>query len=399
MRKYLGVAFACLPAVLPDAFSLAREWSLFGFLVSGAALLAYWKLPNLKSLIPQEKRDEAVLLLSVIFVSCFVMFGHRAVSGVTVTAAYAQDVGETLAGVAGTEERFKAMTEELRNRLEALERLASLEAALQNAERRAQDAERAAAQNERLLQEAERQAAEEEREAAERERALENAERQIAAAARLAEEQARLLEAKERELQKAYRDAEATKSAEATRYVNLSPRSMWFQLETELSTFDLENLANNPNVEDPAYWENVDPSDLVLVDETIEVLVVAGIERDLEVAVEFRDLEGNVLTSAATVTQRREFTKVAEDVYEAYVSLEASLPASAVKSGTYVWCATARDLQTDETWNDGAAADFSVVEQALSLNGEENAFKTIPYMLENTYGQVGGSVNVSQVCE
>lgn len=368
MTKYVGVAFACLPAVLPDAFSLAIEWTVFGVLVSGAALIAYWKLPALRSIVPADKRDEAVFLLSAIFVSCFVMFGYRAVSGVTFTAAYAQDVGSTLAAAVGTEERFNAMTEELRTRLEALERLAALESQLQEAERRAQDAERAAAQSERDKQEAEREAAEAERDRQE-------VERQLSAAARLAEEKDRQLEAKERELQKAYRDAEAAKSAQAVDYVDLTPRSTWFELETDLSDDDLGELTR------------ADIDELVLVNDLVEVLISTGIERELELEVDFRDLDGNVLASAKGSTSKRDYTKIAEDVYEADVGLKATLPASAAKPGVYVWCVRARDNQGGQTWSDGAAEEYIVVQR-----GE------LPTSMENTYDEFGEAVDVEAIC-
>ena len=158
MKKILGYSFACLPAIIPDALSLATQFSYFGAILSGCLLLFAVIYYRLNSAEKDTKAPEVIGVLGVAFLLSTGFSVYRLGSGETVTAKLAPELAEQFAIISGSQERLQDMIADADARLRAVEDVARLEAQLNTIEREKDDLERQWQARERELQAEFRQA-------------------------------------------------------------------------------------------------------------------------------------------------------------------------------------------------------------------------------------------------
>ncbi|GAA6149563.1 hypothetical protein NBRC116586_26250 [Pseudooceanicola nitratireducens] len=328
-KRIAAFSLACIPGLLPDALTLASEWSYVGTAVTGG-LLAIISLTIGKS---HDEKDPAYRDLMASLTVAFLLSGafsiYRYGSGMTATAQALPDLAQTLAETVGTEQRLQTIQAEFTTRLTALERIATLESQLATQERQKQSLERDLAQSERDAQAQERQLQTIERALAEAERKTQQAQRELVQRA-IETEQAELERARAEELA-LFAPGVITKiRAEAT----------------------VPGYLGRDEHQKIAYWRAQRPDTHILTSAPLEMLLYAGRRRDIQIIAALFRPEGTLIWAQKMELPKSDWRPSPGVGYEASVTSSiVQLRADQLATGDVIQCISMFDSETREKWD------------------------------------------------
>lgn len=333
MKKIIPAIIVCTPAI-PDALSLAENWSYISSVVSLVLLLIVIFFYRKRDKGDDQEYIQLIAALGTALVFSVGFSVYRLGSGVTVTAQAFPEAAQTIAETVGTEDRLNQMQEEFTNRLIALEQIAVLEAKLNSSERSLQAMERDAQERERAVQAMER-------DAQEQERALQEAERQA-------------------------REVERTKvKLEAEQEANQVEASLYWDqgLRADVPTYVFVDER-----EELLHWEQQRPTDIVLeAYRALDFYLYSGKPRDFSVVFRIASEDGKVVWehqdqvfANQVIAERAEETG-AEDFFDlSWTGPLIRIPATHLQTGAYLSCVTFTDIETSEQWHDKSAGFFNL---------------------------------------
>ena len=100
---------AILPGVLPDALSLAQEWTWVTLAVATVGFIFVTFSSYFRQEKTAEKRSEIQLTCAILAICCLALGGYRSASGLTATATVLPDTARSIAELVGTNERLARM--------------------------------------------------------------------------------------------------------------------------------------------------------------------------------------------------------------------------------------------------------------------------------------------------
>lgn len=108
--KFVAGVIAILPSVLPDALSLAQEWTWITLAVAviGFIIVSSSRYFNDEDKI--EKKLEVQFTCAILAITCLGLGVYRSISGLTATATILPGTAVNLAEFAGTQQRLSEMT-------------------------------------------------------------------------------------------------------------------------------------------------------------------------------------------------------------------------------------------------------------------------------------------------